>query len=407
MKVLIVSQYFWPESFRINDLVSSLVERGHQVTVLTGKPNYPGGSFFPGYGFLKTSRENHAGATVIRVPLVPRGKGGALRLALNYLSFAFFAAVLAPFRCRDSYDVTFVFEPSPVTVGLPAIVMKWIKAVPILFWVQDLWPESLSAAGGLRSAWLLNAVNRLVVFIYRNCDLVLIQSRGFNEPVRERGVLQEQIRYFPNWAEDVFDAPVVSSQQVAQDLPAGFRVVFAGNFGAAQSLETIVKAAMLVRNEPIHWVFLGSGRRGAWLENEIAVCGLSDTIHVLGRKPVEDMPGYFARADVLLVTLRKDPIFSLTIPSKVQTYLAAGRPILGALDGEGARIIEEAGAGIAVPAENAEELARAILRLYRLDRAERESMGKSGVEYSRQHFNRDRLLEELDEWMLEVAGRPV
>jgi colanic acid biosynthesis glycosyl transferase WcaI len=407
MKVLIVSQYFWPESFRINDLVSCLVERGHQVTVLTGKPNYPGGSFFPGYGFLKRSREKYAGATIIRVPLIPRGKGGTIRLALNYLSFACLAAMLAPFRCRDSYDVIFVFEPSPVTVGLPAIVMKWIKRAPILFWVQDLWPESLAAAGGLRSPWFLNVVKRLVVFIYRNCDLVLIQSRGFNNPVREMGVLQEQIRYFPNWAEDAFDVPVLSSQQGAQGLPAGFRIIFAGNFGAAQSLETIVKAAMLVRNESIHWVFLGSGRRGAWLENEIAGYGLSDTMHVLGRKPVEDMPRYFASADVLLVTLRKDPIFSLTIPSKVQTYLAAGRPILGALDGEGARIIEEAHAGIAVPAENAEALARAILRLYRMDRAEREAMGKSGMEYSRMHFNRNKLLKELDEWMLDAAGRSV
>lgn len=182
MRILIVTQYFWPESFRINDIALGLRDKGHKVTVLTGQPNYPAGSFFPGYGFFKKIREDYNGVDVVRVPLLPRGSGGGVRLVLNYLSFAFFASILAPFRCRSGYDVIFVYEPSPITVGLPALLLKKLKHAPIMFWVQDLWPESLSATGAVRSAWVLKLVERLVRSIYRGCDVILVQSRAFFYP---------------------------------------------------------------------------------------------------------------------------------------------------------------------------------------------------------------------------------
>ena len=395
-RILIVTQYFWPESFRINDLVSHLVETGNEVTVLTGKPNYPAGRYFPGYGFFGKSTEQYSGARVVRVPMLSRGKGGSLRLAMNYFSFAFFGSLLAPFRCRDNYDVIFVFEVSPVTVGLPAVVLKRLKKTPIVFWVQDLWPESLTAAGGLNSPWILKQVTRLVQFIYRHCDRILVQSRGFTGPVEAIGVPAGRIRYFPNWAEAVFRPVDTASEPAPETLPQGFRIMFAGNMGSAQSLDTIIAAARLVKDKSIHWVFLGDGRRYAWLEEKIRDYGLEGQVHLLGRKPVEEMPLYFAHADVLLVTLRRDPIFSLTIPSKVQSYLAAGRPILAALDGEGARIIEEAGAGVAVPAEDPRALADAAVKLHGLDEKARFEMGRSGLAYCKREFDRDKLMQDLD-----------
>ena len=205
MRLLIVTQYFWPENFRINDLAAGLRERGHEVTVYTGKPNYPDGRFFDGYGFFGRGNETYEGMRVIRVPLIPRGDGGAVRLALNYLSFALFASALAPFRVRGEFDAILVYEPSPVTVGLPALVMKKLKRAPILFWVQDLWPESFSATEAVRAGWILKAVERLVRFIYRGCDRLLVQSRGFIPQLSAMGAPAEKIRYFPSWAEGIFN----------------------------------------------------------------------------------------------------------------------------------------------------------------------------------------------------------
>jgi glycosyltransferase involved in cell wall biosynthesis len=401
---LIVTQYFWPENFRINDLAQGLVKIGHRVTVLTGKPNYPSGRFFEGYSFWGKSRDMFAGMEVIRVPLVPRGDGSGVRLALNYLSFALFASLLAPFRVRNKTDVILVYGPSPVTVGLPAVVLKRVKHAPILFWVQDLWPESLSATGGVQSKWVLKLVASLVCFIYKGCDLVLVQSRSFVERVRVLGAQAEKIRYFPNSAEELYRP--VPREAVPQSgmLPDGFRVMFAGNIGAAQSFETILDAAARLRDRrEIHWVILGDGRQSNWVQQQVSGRGLSHCVHLLGRYPVESMPEWFAQADVLLVTLKKDPVFALTIPSKIQSYMACGRPILAALEGEGARIVEEARAGIVVPSEDPPALAKAVLQLSLLPTTEREAMGLNGRRYFLQEFGRDTLVARLDAWMKELV----
>jgi len=407
VKVLIVTQYFWPEDFRINDLARGLHERGHEVTVYTGKPNYPGGRFFPGYGFLGRAGEDWDGVRVIRVPLVARAGGGTLRLVLNYLSFAFFASVLAPLRCRGGFDAILCYEPSPITVGLPALVLKRLKRAPLLFWVQDLWPESLSATGVVKTRWVLKAVERLVRFIYRGCDLILLQSRAFIDPVRALGVPDARIAYFPNSAES-FYRPVSVEESAAERerLPAGFRVMFAGNVGAAQDFETIIAAAdRLKSSTDIQWVILGDGRMLAMVETEIARRGLQATVRLLGRHPVQTMPRWFAQAEALLVTLKNEPIFALTIPSKVQSYLACARPIVGALDGEGARVVREAGAGIVVPAGDAGALAEAVANLHRMPAEERLAMGARGRRYFEEHFDRERLLGELERRMRELAAR--
>lgn len=409
MRVLIVTQYFWPESFRINDLALGLRERGHEVTVYTGKPNYPGGEFFPGYGFLGRPREDYDGVRVIRVPLIARGNGGPARLVFNYLSFALLASLLAAFRCPGAYDVIFVYEPSPVTVGLPALVLKWVKRAPILFWVQDLWPESLSATGAVRASWILRLVDRIVRHIYRHCDLVLVQSRAFTTYVQAQGVPAEKIRYYPNSAEALYQ-PVAVDQLAAerQLLPEGFRMMFAGNIGAAQDFETILDAAEKLRGTgDIHWIILGDGRLHDWVNGEISRRGLRETVHLLGRHPVESMPRFFALAHAMLVTLKNEPIFALTIPAKVQSYLACGRPIVAALDGEGARVIAESRAGIAVSPGDSDALAQAVLEIYRMSPPEREAMGQRGREYFGQHFERSLLLSRVESWAREVAtGTP-
>jgi colanic acid biosynthesis glycosyl transferase WcaI len=405
MRILVVTQYFWPEEFLINELSRMLAGRGHQVTVLTGIPNYPEGSFFPGYRFIWNKTENYEGIEIIRVPLLPRGKGGGFRLALNYFSFAFFASILGPFKCSDPYDIIFVYEPSPITVGFPAIVMKKIKSAPLVFWVQDLWPESLSATGAVKSKYILNMVEYLVRFIYSCCDLILVQSRVFIHAISNMGIEQSKIKYFPNSAKGIFsqaDGIAKLSQEIK--FPEGFRIMFAGNVGTAQNFETILTAAELIKNHAdIHWVIVGDGRMFSWVQEQIKIRQLSQTVHLLGRHPVEAMPSFFSRADVMLVTLRKEPIFALTVPAKVQAYMASAQPIIAALDGEGARIIEEAGAGLVCPSENAEMLAETVLKVYHMDQLQRKKMAMNGRKYFEENFEPNKLIDSLECWLTELT----
>lgn len=401
MNILIVSQYFWPENFRINDLSLGLKERGHIVTVLTGIPNYPDGRFFSGYSIFKKRGEDYQGIKVVRVPLVPRGSGGTIPLALNYLSFSFFASLLGPFYCRGNFDVIFVYEPSPVTVGLPALMLKKIKYAPVLFWVQDLWPESLSATGFVRSNKILRMVEGLVRFIYRGCDRILVQSKAFSRSIENLGVNTERIMYYPNSAEEFYQPIQLDANALELNgMPSGFRVMFAGNIGVAQDFPSILAAAeYLKKYTDIHWIILGDGSMRSWLEEQVKERCLSDTVHLLGRYPAEMMPWFFSLADVMLVTLKREPIFALTIPSKVQSYFACAKPIIAALDGEGARVIEEAGAGLTCPAEDPDSLAEAVLSMYSKSHDERRSMGELGRRYFEKNFERKMLLKRLEDSM--------
>jgi len=408
MKILLVTQYFWPESFRVNDLVEGLIARGHEVTVLTGLPNYPAGRLFKGYTVAGPYVEEFRGARVIRVPLIPRGDGGALRLAANYLSFVLSASIAVWLR-KWRGDAIFVYEPSPFTVGIPAIVLKKRIKRPIVFWVQDLWPESLSATGAVRSPKIVTLVARMVRWIYGKCDRILVQSRAFVEPAIAAGAECERIDYLPNWAEPLFLRDVPESAERGR-IPAErrFRVMFAGNLGEAQSLETLVEAAKLLKAcAPIEWVVLGDGRREAWLKRRIVEESLEAHVTMLGRRPVTEMPAYFSKADVMLVTLKREPIFAYTIPSKVQSYMACAKPIVGALDGEGARIVNESGCGIAVGADDARALAAAVEAMYHKAPAELREMGNRGRNYYNRNFHREVLLARLEsiiEQVVEEAG---
>lgn len=407
MDILIVTNHFWPEEFRINDLAIGLKERGHKVSVLTGIPNYPSGNFFPGYGICKKTFEVYRGIEIYRAPLIPRGSGSGLRLAMNYASYVLSACLVAPFKCRGKYDLILVFESSPVTVGLPALMLKKMKNLPIMFWVQDLWPESLSATGVVRSKKILDWVGHLVSFIYAGCDKILIQSRAFAASVERLAPCPQRISYFPNTAE-MFYMPLDLDVNAPERriMPAGFCVMFAGNIGVAQDFDTILGAAERVKKYPdIKWVIIGDGRKREWVEQEVGRRGLTGSVHLLGRHPVEAMPGFFSLADVLLVTLRKEPIFALTIPSKVQSYLACAKPIIAGLDGEGARVIEEAQAGLVCPSEDPDRLAEAVLKMYQLPDEERKTMGQRGRAYFMKEFERTMLLDRMESMMKELLEK--
>jgi len=399
MKLLVVTQYFWPENFRINDLVTDLVGRGHEVTVLTGQPNYPSGQFFPGYGWRGPRTEHYQGARIVRVPLVSRGSARGARLALNYLSFAVFGALGAWLRLRGKFDAIFVYEVSPITVGIPAIVASRRCNAPILFWVLDLWPESLSAAGGVRSPWILRSVERLVRWVYRNCARVLVQSRGFIPEIARHGVPDSKILYFPSWGESLFQPLPQADVALLPPLPQGFKVLFAGNIGEAQDLPAVLQAAERLRQRTdIQWLIVGDGRMAAWAKEEMQRLGLSQ-VHFLGRHPLEAMPHFYAAADALLLPLKREPIFALTIPGKLQSYLASAQPILAMLDGEGARIVAESGAGLACPAGDAAGLAAQVLKLAALSEPDRRAMGLKGRTYYEANFDRTRLLDQLETWL--------
>ncbi|MBP3060771.1 Glycosyltransferase involved in cell wall bisynthesis [Ectopseudomonas chengduensis] len=400
MKILFLSQYFWPETFIVNDLVRKLSEQGHEVTVATAKPNYPGGEIFDGYKAWGVQRERFAESVdVIRVPLWPRGRGGSRNLILNYLSFVATGLFLLPWLLRGrKFDSIVVFAMSPITQVIPAIPLKWIKRAHLAAWVQDLWPESLAATGFVRNPQALRMVGWMVRGIYACCDTLLLQSRAFFDPVA-RYACRSKLVYYPNsiaLPSEKTVAPEVPTQ-LLEELRENFCVVFAGNIGIAQSIETVVEAAELLRQHPaLKFVLVGSGSRLEWVKERKASLGL-DNLILAGRFPMEAMPQIFEHSSALLVSLRDEEIFSYTIPSKVQAYLAAGKAIIASLRGEGARVIEEAGAGKTCEPESANALVESILALMSLSPAEREQMGSAGQSYFNEHFDMDRQTERLVE----------
>lgn len=397
MQILVVTQYFWPENFRINDLVLELKQRGHDLTVLTGKPNYPSGKYFPEFLSNPSSFSSYEGVEVIRVPMLRRAQG-SFRLFLNYLSFVVGASLCGPwFLRKHAFDVVFIYEPSPVTVAFPAILLGRVKKAPVVFWVLDLWPETLSAIGAVRSPLLLRWVGNLVRFIYGRCTLVLGQSEGFVDGIAKYCADTSKIRYYPSWAEDVFLADTIEKASEVPVLSDTFNVVFAGNIGEAQDMPAVLSAAeQLKRDIRIRWLIVGDGRKFEWLAKEVVRRGLHDKVLLLGRHPVERMPSFYAHADALLVSLKSDPVFSMTIPAKLQTYLMAGIPVLGMLDGEGALAIERANAGLTCAAGDSAGLAQAVQQLAAMSEHGRRTMGENGRQYAQKEFDRDMLISKLE-----------
>jgi glycosyltransferase involved in cell wall biosynthesis len=396
LRILIITQYFYPENFRINDVCLGLKERGHEVVVLTGKPNYPNGKYFNGYGWFIKSKENWNDIKIYRSNLFLRGNGIGIRLMLNYFSFAFFAS-LKVFTIKGQFDKIFIFAPSPITVGIPGIFARKKFNAKTFLWIHDLWPESIKIAGGIDKKWVLKIVDNLTRYIYSKMDKLLIQSKGFISYLEGQNVNPNKIIYYPFYAETFYKIEKPETSYLKK-LPNGFKLLFAGNIGEGQSFETLLSAAKIIKNKkiPITWIVFGEGRLKEFVLNEISKNNLSDSFILMGSLPPVEMPKYFACVDALLVSLKKSNIFSITIPGKLQSYLACGRPIIGSLDGVGAEIINEAKAGYTSSAESADELANQIIKIYNTPNEIRNQMGVNARNYFEAEFEREILLDKLE-----------
>ena len=403
MRILLITNHFHPEEFRCNDLAFALAERGHKVTVLTAIPDYPQGKFPKGYGIFRKRVERVRGVKVLRSFIIPRGNGGKLRLMLNYGS-----SLLA--QCWDAlwlglfgrYDYVLVHETSPVMVGVPGVIVSKLRRVPMDFWVLDLWPESLQDAGGVNNPKILGFFGGLTRWIYKHSRKILISSRGFKDSICEMGDFGGKLVYFPNWADVALGGPSTGSGTAEAErsfaslrmtdsrssmLPEGFRVMFAGNIGEAQDMESLMGAALALKEEKdIQFCIVGDGRKRPWVEEFIKEHGLEATVHLLGRHPIEAMPAFFAAADVMLVTLKDSRIFNRTAPAKLQAYMNAGKPIAAMMNGEGASVIAEAGCGYSVAAGDSEAFAALLRRMRSLEPSELAAMGARGKEYCSLNF---------------------
>lgn len=401
MKILVISQYFWPENFRVNDLCENLLDKGHEVSILTGKPNYPNGRFYKGYNFLNKHFEIWNGIKIYRCALTPRLNGNPFFLFLNYFSFAFFSSIRL-ISINDKFDKIIVYQLSPATIGVPGYFAKIKFNAPIYFYIQDLWPESLKDAGGFSSKFGLKLVNNMMNFFYRNSKQIWVQSESFQEYLIAKGVESNKIRYLPNTVEYYYK-PETILNEYKQKFPRGFNLLFAGNIGVAQDFDTLIRAAEILNTKklPINWIIIGEGRERNNVENKIKKLNLSLNFYFFGSYPSTEMPFYFACADVLIVSLKKSLIFSLTIPSKLQSYLACQKAIIGNIDGIGNKIIRESISGLCSPSGDFLQFANNIEKLYFSSLEARESYAINGHLYFLNNFERNTIYSKLEQYITE------
>ena len=385
MKLLVVSQYYDPEPFRIHDLCTGLAALGHQVQVVTGMPNYPAGTLYPGFEANRPMDEVLDGVRVHRCPIHPR-KTGPIHRVWNYLSFP--RAAKRWLRGQGGYDAVLVYQLSPVMMAEPAVRCAAAHQVPLAYYCLDLWPESLLSGGVRRGSSVFKYFHRVSARLYRAADRILMTSESFRDYfLREFSIPAERLVYLPQYAEALF-------------VPAGARIpdgvtelVFAGNLGTAQGLDAVLQAAKLLEGEAVRFTLAGDGTEAERLK---ALAGKLELRNVRfpGRLPLSEMPALYAGADAMLVTLAASPVLDMTLPGKVQSYLAAGKPILGAADGETARVIRAADCGFCGPAGDAAALAENIRRFLACGRAD--ELGRNAARYYAEHFTRQRFLQQLD-----------
>lgn len=398
LDILYLSQYFYPEQFLNNHIVRALAQRGHRVDVVCCVPNYPAGRFFDGYSNLKRKEEEWNGAQVHRVLTIPRGNS-PVQLVLNYLVYPLAASWrLARLRPQPG-AISFVSMPSPLFQAFAGIFAKRLWRIPTVFWVQDIWPDSAIITLHIRNRLTIRFLNALCSWIYRQGDLIMVQSDGFHRKIADFGVDPARIVTLPNAAPELFRpyTPGEIPQEIREQVPADRRtLMFAGNLGESQDFDTIIAAAKLLPDEcDLAIVVIGSGRDEVRIREKVRQSDLQDRFVFLGRHPEDAMPSFFACADALLVSLRDEPIFALTVPSKVQAYLACGKPILASLRGEGAAIVESAQAGLVVPPSNPGELSRAMMQVASMPSTELAMMGARAERVYRECFSLDTVVDTL------------
>ena len=420
MKILFVCQYFYPEVFRGNDIAFHWAEQGHDVHVVCGIPNYPDGKFHEGYGLFKKRHETlvHPSAgsgaemfkgrvKVTRLPIFPRGNN-KIMLMLNYFSYLIVAWVWMLFHALfHKYDRVFVQQLSPVMMSAPGVLYKRLRKVPLYTWVLDLWPESLTAAGGINNKYVLGIFRHYVKSEYKHSDKILMSSRSFEKSILEYGPYKDKLVYYPQWSDGsdsgglrVERLEAVKQVESSGVLKEGFKLMFAGAVGEAHGFECTMQAALLTKEyKDIKWIIVGDGRRLNWVKSFVKEHGLEETVFTLGRFPAETMPWFFKQADVMLVTLNDDPLFKLYAPAKISSYMAAAKPIIAVLNGEGAEVIKDADCGWSLPAGDAEGFAKLVVELSKKDKTVLNTKGKNAEKYYNDHFVKEKCLHELDRLM--------
>lgn len=398
-RVLIVCQHFWPESFRINDIADFLVEKDCEVEVLCGRPNYPTGKFFSGYTFWNKSKELHNGVEIHRALEIPRGNNSNVRILVNYVSFPFFSLFHIPRLLTKHYDYILLYQLSPVMMSISGIIVGKIKKIPTTMYVLDLWPENLFSVLPIKNKLL----NRLVTvhshWYYKKADrLVALSERMKQRLLEVSGKSEENVIVLPQACEKLYEKNI-EDKAIINRYKKTFNVVFTGNISPAQSFGTMIEAAEILKHEgltDIHWLIVGDGMSRKQVEKDIASRNLSELFTFEGQKPVEDMPKYTNIADVLVGCLVKSELLEATIPAKVMSYIAAGRPIVLAMDGEVQILINnEIRCGFAGDTSNAQLLAQNIKRVYNLNKEQRRAMGVRARKYHFANFERNLILGKL------------
>lgn len=397
MKILVVCQHFEPEQFRINDICKELVKKGHDVTVLTGLPNYPKGKIFPGYRFFKNRNQVIDGVKVKRCTLIGRGKS-TFRMAVNYLSFWFFGSLKAIFMKKD-FDVVYVYQLSPITMAKPAIIVKKMKKIPLIIHCLDQWPISITTGGISKTSFIYKILEKISINTYNQADLITISSKSFKKYFLEELKLSKDKKfiYWPSYAENEYG-------NIAKAKDKTFDLVFAGNIGPAQSVETIVEAANILKDEKdIKFHIVGDGLSRNACE-ELAQKYKLDNIEFYGFFPVSEIKRFYDLADAFLITMVSNDVVNNTLPAKVQSYMLAGKPIVGAISGEVYDVIKEADCGLCCKSLDYKTLAENIKKM-RKDKKKLDYWSKKSYEYYVSHFEKDTLIDALINYMQKIIEK--
>jgi len=390
LKILFIAHYFQPEPnfFIALPFAKKLVEFGHEVEVLTGFPNYPGGRVFEGYRIRPLQREVLEGVPIIRVPLYPSHDKSSFRRIISYASLAASQSTIGAFSVKPA-DVAFVNQ-GPATLGLPACVLRLLRRIPFVYTIQDLWPDTLPVTGMFNNPLGLGLVHRWCKFVYKCASKIVAITPGFKQKLRERGVPEDKIEVIYNWCDDSQIASGERDSQLSKDLgmEGRFNIVFAGNMGKAQSLSAVLEAAKIIDPEypNVQFVFVGSGVEVGSLKDKAAIVKLKNVLF-LARRPVSEIGAILSLADVLLVHLKDDPLFRITIPGKTQAYLASGRPILVGIKGDTADLVIKAKAGLSCEPENPRSIAEAVGKFMAISQAELDKMGENGKRFYEQELS--------------------
>ena len=405
MKILIITQYFWPENFRINEVSEELVKLGNKVYILTGYPNYPKGEIYTEFKKEQKKFSKYKGTEIIRVPIFSRKKNN-INLALNYISFLLSSILIGYFKLKDKdFDIIFTCQLSPVTIGITSAFFSKIRNIPHVFWVQDLWPDTLVALNILNKNWQINLFKFLVNWIYSRCDVILAQSKHILKEIKKYSSVKDNIHYFPTWGESnlflKISAPATEIKP--KDI---FTIIFAGNIGEAQDFPNLIKAVenlILNKVENFRLIIIGDGSKKEWVISEVKKLKIEQYFEFYNSYPLERMPSFFRHADVLLVSLLNKKVFNMTIPGKIPFYLSSGIPIIGMICGAGAEVIDKSKGGFVCDSGDYLSLSKIIRKTILLNKKDLKKIGEKGKVYAKKEFSKTKLINKLNKIFIKTT----